>query len=229
MSCLVCLRHSRFLLDCRVVYAYQIKLIFVHHFERSYTLTMESSIPNVYFLNNLIELLYQSSEIEFVYVLEKNKDAIYYNDAREEPRVEKRKIHYMIQVDRGEIESNLERMVEDYVYDPEEYPELKVDRVGLETLVSDMKNLVFPADYTVTLVNTSGFNRDKRGQDKTAIKLDYHDSFQLQKNTLKNFLQGLYRIKSHKFDKWYELFSDVKLEIDGEKNITVSVRFDHGS
>lgn len=88
---------------------------------------------------------------------------------------------------------------------------------------------IFPKDKKVIFENIRGFNYDHRGSDHTFIKLDYFDKYQLPDNTLKSFLEGLYKIKSHKFDKWYELFCKIKSLTQKGNQIIIQFNFDHGS
>lgn len=94
----------------------------------------------------------------------------------------------------------------------------------------DHTKIMFPEKYKVVLYNSSGFNDDVRGSDLTDIKLDYCAIYVLPNNTYKSLCDGLYRIKSHKFDKWYELYIRARIKIDDTANtINISVAFDHGS
>jgi hypothetical protein len=92
----------------------------------------------------------------------------------------------------------------------------------------DMSYMVFPEKYKVVLRNLSGFNDDHRGSNHTKIELDFHPEYELPNNTQAAFIEGLYRIKSHKFDKWYELYSRCTVRLVGSV-IVVSLTFDHGS
>lgn len=44
-----------------------------------------------------------------------------------------------------------------------------------------------------------------------------------------DFSDACFRIKSHKFDLWYELYCGVDLLLDFDDKLIVDVRFDHGS
>ena len=73
--------------------------------------------------------------------------------------------------------------------------------------------------------NISGFNDDHRGSDHFSVKIPYDDSYILnKKTTLKEFIEILYLLKSHKCDKWYELYCNSTFT-DGK----ITIYFDHGS
>lgn len=107
----------------------------------------------------------------------------------------------------------------------------RIDQDGLNTVI-------FPEKMTVKFINVSGFNSDHRGSDHTKIKLDVHREFTLRGPTLRDFVEGFFRIKSHKFDLWYELFTDIqKFQLSksnpsdpsAQSNLTLWFSFDHGS
>lgn len=94
---------------------------------------------------------------------------------------------------------------------------------------ADPTLLMFPETCRVKLINADGINPDHRGSDHMFVELDYNRSFTLKKNTLGEFVEGMYRIKSHKTDKWYELlFCHVKC-VEKKGEITFVLNFDHGS
>lgn len=97
---------------------------------------------------------------------------------------------------------------------------------------NDMKNLLmFHEKYIVTLINKCGIDYNHRGSDHTDIELDFHEKWVLKDNFYKTFVDGLYRIKSHKFENNYEMFGGIdNVEIDREnKTIEIYFDFDHGS
>ncbi len=81
------------------------------------------------------------------------------------------------------------------------------------------------------LINSCGFNEDHRGSDHTMIKLDFHDDYELPDMcSLEEFANACYRLKSHKFDYWYELFCGCSVTRDEDNNtVTITISFDHGS
>lgn len=90
--------------------------------------------------------------------------------------------------------------------------------------------LSFAFSVKVKLVNVAGINTDHRGADtEEGASLPYHASFMLPKTfTLGQLADAFYRIKSHKFDAWYELFTRVKVKCKVDY-ILLEVDFDHGS
>ena len=128
---------------------------------------------------------------------------------------------------------------EDYEEDESKYEILNKEHINKiisinnyfkENMTDDLNNVIFISKYKLKLVNTSGFNYDTRGSDNTIINLDFHSEYILNENfTLYDLAIGCYKIKSHKFDKWYELFLgcvETNL-IDGE--LVINLSFDHGS
>lgn len=81
----------------------------------------------------------------------------------------------------------------------------------------------------VILTNRSGENNDHRGSDHCLLKLPFSPEVHLKAPTLRQFIDALYLIKSHKFDKWYELFIDSDWDMGETDKIVVSIKFDHGS
>lgn len=97
---------------------------------------------------------------------------------------------------------------------------------------------------SIIINNKVGINNDHRGSDhlmfdgnspklKKNVGLPFTVSKKLENPCLKQFIDSLYLIKSHKFDKWYEMFTDVgvsKSTDDNEKiHFDVYIDFDHGS
>lgn len=80
----------------------------------------------------------------------------------------------------------------------------------------------------VILKNISGFNRDARGSDNLDIILDFNPTYVLKGNKLSDFVEGIYRVKSHKFDTWYELMDKAYCKVNGEE-LTIFLEFNHGS
>ncbi len=94
------------------------------------------------------------------------------------------------------------------------------------TSLKDIELDCFGCKFT----NRTGFNYDRRGSTQCNLDVHYQDKYVLQRMTLYEFLVGMYKIKSHKFDKWYEMFYKIqrkKLSNDNILHITFS--FNHGS
>jgi hypothetical protein len=80
--------------------------------------------------------------------------------------------------------------------------------------------------------NIRGINYDKRGT-RDNILLPYHEKYTIDcPFTLDEFLTGYHKIKSHKFDYWYELYGKCKLKfekINDLETLVIECDFDHGS
>ena len=79
------------------------------------------------------------------------------------------------------------------------------------------------------LINES-FNEDHRGSDHTRIILDFPGKVELKgkKTKMTDFIDALFRLRSHKFENWYEMF--LRSEVNSDKKVIIAdVIFDHGS
>ncbi len=92
-----------------------------------------------------------------------------------------------------------------------------------------LDEVIFPADLEVVLHNKAGINHDHRGSNHTDIQLDFHDTWVLRGSTRRDLAEGLYRVKSHKFDLCYEMFSGIEKIVFTEKGLNIHLIFDHGS
>lgn len=119
------------------------------------------------------------------------------------------------------------------IIDEEDFEELEPEKVAKINAIlhGDRKAKLFdlPEGTTISIVNLDGFNYDHRGSNHTAIRLDYHDYYELNNNNLESLIEALYRIKSHKFDKWYELYTGISRIVRQDDALEISVCFDHGS
>jgi hypothetical protein len=91
---------------------------------------------------------------------------------------------------------------------------------------------LFKNNTVFYIVNTSGKNDDHRGSDHFEYKIPYVDKVRLINPTLKELIYNLYFIKSHKCDKWYELYCDTEFSSKKYKYndvYTINIVFDHGS
>jgi hypothetical protein len=112
--------------------------------------------------------------------------------------------------------------------DNELYQEVKNIMDYLEE--NDDDNIVFNSNYEIVLINPYGINDDHRGSDHTPIVLPFHQNVILGKTfTLDDLINACYKIKSHKFDYWYELYCGVDKVYTKDDNLFISVAFDHGS
>lgn len=85
--------------------------------------------------------------------------------------------------------------------------------------------------YIGTIVLEYGwFNHDHRGSDHCLLPTttDFINNVELTNPTLEDLAITLYRMKSHKWDYYYELFCDCEIEYEKDKLI-LKLGFDHGS
>lgn len=83
---------------------------------------------------------------------------------------------------------------------------------------------------TIKIRNPCGINEDHRGSDHCEIVLPFRDEVTLTNPTLNEFINGLYSLKSHKFDKNYEMFINCRFYKPEEgDDISIVTDFDHGS
>jgi hypothetical protein len=84
-------------------------------------------------------------------------------------------------------------------------------------------------DKPLTIVNSCGVNDDHRGSDHTKIVLDFHEEINLPSTcSAIELIDTFFRLKSHKFENWYEMYCGCEVDDVGVKYI-VSLDFDHGS
>ncbi|QGR53593.1 hypothetical protein [Moumouvirus maliensis] len=104
------------------------------------------------------------------------------------------------------------------------------------------KDLLLKNVHKIKLINNNGVNDDTRGTSDLDWKLHFWDEFIIHKNHQLSFhdlILAAFKIKSHKFDSWYELFSNVNEEdffvlhnsssVEKWIEITAVIEFDHGS
>jgi len=127
---------------------------------------------------------------------------------------------------KGHIEYVLEYEKGDSYEDDEVLTDLRSKIDGLDTVV-------FPTGIQIRLKNVSGFNEDHRGSDHTKIKLDFSPSCVVESTengiTLRALADAAMRIKSHKFDRHYEMYCGVKRFTFENNVLTIFIHFDHGS
>jgi hypothetical protein len=95
---------------------------------------------------------------------------------------------------------------------------------AIDFIINSLDNpntLLVPKDYKIVLINDSEWSNkyNKKGRNQTKLKLDFHRRYTLPTNTLKDFIDGCYRIKRNKFDKHYEKFYNVKITKNEKKRI----------
>ena len=82
---------------------------------------------------------------------------------------------------------------------------------------------------SLRIKNVDGINGDHRGSTHCKLGRDnlYEDSVEISLPcTIIQFAQELFRVKSHKWDKWYKLYSSSDYVFDDE---TLFLSFSHGS
>jgi hypothetical protein len=83
----------------------------------------------------------------------------------------------------------------------------------------------------IVIENMSGVNDDHRGSNHCRLEVPYEREVELTLPVkLTDFIEALFRIKSHKWDFWYELYCDVSIEHEYlSDTMTLQITFDHGS
>lgn len=95
---------------------------------------------------------------------------------------------------------------------------------------SNYDGIIFDCNYDIEITNECGFNDDHRGSDHTIIKLPFVDKVEIGSAfTLKKVLDAYFNLKSHKFDKWYELYCTADAIKSPNEKIEIQLNFDHGS
>ena len=109
------------------------------------------------------------------------------------------------------------------------FPPLYYDPKFADELVKYDSHKILLIGYTTMKIrNISGFNSDHRGSDHCQIFLKFYDKFVIHGPiTLDKFIDVSYKIKSHKFDNWYEFFWGIYVT-KNNNDLSVSVQFDHG-
>lgn len=95
-----------------------------------------------------------------------------------------------------------------------------------------LKLKMFKKNTVLYLINNDGFNKDHRGSDHFRYKIPFDTVHRMVNPTLKDFINALYLLKSHKCDNWYELFTDATLKhkkYEYNDVCEITLGFDHGS
>jgi hypothetical protein len=71
-------------------------------------------------------------------------------------------------------------------------------------------------------------NDDHRGSDHTAIELPMEGSISLTDPTIADITDAIYRLKSCKFNKWYELLCECHVKDEGDCKV-ITMTTDYGS
>jgi hypothetical protein len=105
----------------------------------------------------------------------------------------------------------------------------KYNELVLQILPYKLKNVLLIGFDKLIIKNGCGPNNDHRGSDHCNVFLPMHNKVNIKKyGTLYNLAIAYYKLKSHKWDNHYEMFSGSKTVIH-EGNVKVTLDFDHGS
>lgn len=134
-----------------------------------------------------------------------------------------------------------------YNYDSKEIPDSESDSDSDSELSSNVKKdmdnmfkkylnspkifdtLKIFSDKKIVIQNPRGINKDHRGSDHIKLKLPFYSKCILEKEcTIKDFVDALFNTKSHKFDKWYELYIS-SLFKNTDDMYHIGINYDHGS
>jgi hypothetical protein len=77
-------------------------------------------------------------------------------------------------------------------------------------------NTILYLKYPLMLKNTHGVNKDTRGTKFASIEFgDFFEQWHWKQGflTLRELADGCFRLKSHKFDNWYEMIHGIQNEI----------------
>lgn len=105
-----------------------------------------------------------------------------------------------------------------------------------------LESIKFQFSRPIVLMAEHDYNTDHRGFDHTLIELDWYEKWNLGSTfTFREFVDGIYRLKSHKWDRGYERFSNVEFSSrnhinknmnkknKGDDVITLKINFNNGS
>ncbi len=95
----------------------------------------------------------------------------------------------------------------------------------------DLSKFTVLSKDKATLHNSRGFNIDERGSDDSTHLMDFHLEWPLSEIfTVLELAEGLFRLRSHKWEHWYELYSRCKYEYSSaHQGYVIKLIFDHGS
>lgn len=99
-----------------------------------------------------------------------------------------------------------------------------------QIIKTNFKKILLIGYKSLVLNNKKGINYDHRGSNHCNVYLEFYPTVFTDKIISLNILaKYFYKLKSHKWDKWYEMFCDTDIKVDKERNIIVDFRYDHGS
>lgn len=116
----------------------------------------------------------------------------------------------------------------DYIKDYNEYHRTYIELINNIECI-EMPNIILKNVDFILLTNKDGYNEDHRGSDHCKVKLDFHKTYKVKcPINLEDFFKALYRMKSHKWDSWYELYIDSIITLN-HNTLCIDLHFDHGS
>lgn len=183
-------------------------------------------------LASIITYVYRTSSLEYVFLLDKKGKRIKYRnvecDESEEcdfeTIVSKRPQHMKLKF---KSDTTFLSMKEDD--DCFDMPESDFNKLQNNR----MQDIRLRVSGDVHLVNPKGVNWDHRGANHTRLELDFFDELNLKRDkdgciAYSKLACALYKLKSHKFDNWYEMYIGTETLVKNG-NLYAKVDFDHGS
>ena len=109
------------------------------------------------------------------------------------------------------------------------FPDLKSKNKDIKSFLKKLfkKNAIF-INNQIKIKNPRGENEDHRGSDHCKILLPFNTSSIMNSPTLETFIKNLYLLKSHKFDKNYEMYCSC-IVVNKNESVIITLTFDHGS
>jgi hypothetical protein len=99
----------------------------------------------------------------------------------------------------------------------------------VDTSIKNLHNIQLIGYKNIHIHNNNGINNDHRGSNHCKIALQYYDDYIISTPlTAHKLALAYYRIKSHKFDDWYELYCNCNCMAEND-TLNVYLNFDHGS
>lgn len=91
------------------------------------------------------------------------------------------------------------------------------------------KKILLIGYESLILKNNSGYNDGHCGSNHCNIYLKFYETISTKKSiSLNTLAKYFYKLKSHKWDKWYESFADIEYILHN-KNFLIKLNFCHGS
>lgn len=110
-----------------------------------------------------------------------------------------------------------------------EHDDPKCDLLIANLARHELKNVLLTGIDEINIINPCGRNADHRGSDHCRVLLPAFQKITLQKHfTLHDIVIAFYNLKSHKWDRHYEMFVGSEVEFYG-RIAWVELSFDHGS